>query len=136
MRTRKNIRLIGYDYSQDGVYFVTICSRERENIFARIGVGAPLACARTHNTNNLPNMNHEISIDLTEIGKIIKTQWIAISNQFDAVLLDEFIVMPNHIHGIVILKKRAQVPTGHKQAAPLPSAMLYGHSNQNVPMNI
>ena len=67
MRTRKKIRLAGYDYSQDGVYFVTICSRERENIFARVGaalvparrVGAPLVyalrvSAPVHTTINNP----------------------------------------------------------------------------------
>ena len=100
--------MTGYDYSQDGIYFITICSRERENIFAQIGVGAPLACARTHNTQNQPHMNHEKTIKLTEIGKIIEKQWHEIPIQFDFVSLDEFIIMPNHVHGIVIIKKRAQ----------------------------
>ena len=108
MRTRKNIRLTGYDYSRDGVYFVTICSRERQNIFAHIGVGAPLACARAHNTPNPPDMNHETMIELSVIGKIIENQWNALPNQFVSVSLDEFIIMPNHVHGIVIIKQRAQ----------------------------
>ena len=97
MRTRKKIRLNGYDYSQDGIYFITICSRERENKFARTGVGDGLASSRT------------IEMELTEIGKIIEKQWYEIPNQFNSVSLDEFIIMPNHIHGILIVKKRADV---------------------------
>ena len=45
---------------------------------------------------------------LTEIGKIIENTWNEIPNQFDSVSLDEFIIMPNHVHGIVIIKQRAQ----------------------------
>jgi REP element-mobilizing transposase RayT len=109
MRTRKNIRLIGYDYSQDGVDFVTICSRERENIFARIGVGAPLGtqiyllwtCARTHDDQHSTNSTQKKRIELTEIGNIIKKHLNEIPNQFDSVSLDEFIVMPNHLLGMI-----------------------------------
>ena len=95
MRTRKNIRLTAYDYSKDGIYFITICSRKRENIFAQIGVGDGLVSSRT------------IEIELTEIGKIIENQWNDIPNQFDSVSLDEFIIMPNHVHGVVIIRRRA-----------------------------
>jgi REP element-mobilizing transposase RayT len=116
MRTRKNIRLTGYDYSHDGVYFITICSHERENIFAQIGVGAPLGtqiyllwtCARTYNNQQPVKFIQTIQMELTEIGKIIDNQWNEIPNQFDSVSLDEFIVMPNHVHCIVIIQKRAQ----------------------------
>jgi len=100
--------LTGYNYSQDGVYFITICSRERENIFARIGVGALLVCARSNNNQYSDNDPKTYEIELTEIGKIIENQWKKIPNQFDSVSLDEFIIMPNHVHGIVIIKKRAQ----------------------------
>ena len=95
MRTRKNIRLTGYDYSKEGIYFITICSRERENIFARIAVGDGLASSRT------------IEIELTEIGRIIENQWNEIPNQFESVSLDQFIIIPNHVHGIVIINHRA-----------------------------
>ena len=45
---------------------------------------------------------------MTEIGNIIKKHWNEIPNQFDSVSLDEFIIMPNHLHGVVIIKQRAQ----------------------------
>ena len=46
-------------------------------------------------------------IELTETGKIIKNQWNEIPNRFESVSLDEFIVMPNHVHGIVMINRRA-----------------------------
>jgi len=48
-----------------------------------------------------------IEIELTEIGKIIEKQWNALPNQFDSVSSDEFIMMPNHVHGVVIIRQRA-----------------------------
>ncbi len=64
MQTRKSNRLKNYDYSQEGMYFVTICSNERENIFCQYNqsVGAALVSAR-------------YEIQLTKIGQIIKNQW-------------------------------------------------------------
>lgn len=53
-------------------------------------------------------MNHEKTIILTDIGKIIENQWNEIPNQFESVSLDEFVIMPNHFHGVVIMKQRAQ----------------------------
>ncbi len=107
MRSRKKIRLSGYDYSQDGIYFITICARDRENIFARIDVGAGLASARQTNNPQFSDNNRKTQIDLTDIGHIIEKQWNEIPNRFIGVSLDEFIIMPNHVHGILIVKQRA-----------------------------
>ncbi|MFH1855633.1 MAG: transposase [Candidatus Omnitrophota bacterium] len=98
---RKTNRLTEYDYSQTGYYFVTICSKNKQNIFGKINnkfVGALLACAR----------NDSVKIELTEIGQIIDNHWYDIPNQYDNIDVDEFIIMPNHIHGILIINKRAQ----------------------------
>jgi REP element-mobilizing transposase RayT len=91
--TRKPIRLKEYDYSTTGYYYVTICARNRENIFGKYEntVGAPLACAR---------------IELSMIGQIIQNQWVDTPNQYHNVDIDTFIIMPNHIHGILIINKR------------------------------
>ncbi len=90
-QTRKNIRLQGYDYSKEGAYFITICSKDRKCIFGEIVVGAGLVSARSEQT------------ELTKLGRIIEKHWHDIPSQFNNVELDEFIVMPNHIHGILIL---------------------------------
>ena len=79
---RRSIRLRDYDYSQAGAYFITICTHKKEYAFGDIRDG---------------------KIELAAIGKIASKYWIEIPEHFDAVELDEFVVMPNHIHGIVII---------------------------------
>jgi len=93
--TRKKHRLKEYSYSNNGYYFVTVCSRNRENIFGEYNknVGAPLACAR---------------IRLSIVGEIIDRQWNDIENQYNNIYLDQYIIMPNHIHGIIIINNRAE----------------------------
>ena len=80
MRKRKIIRLKGYDYSQKGYYFVTIEPFDRENPFCEINDG---------------------EIHLNEIGKIIDDQWKWIFKQYDHIRMDEYVIMPDHFHGII-----------------------------------
>ena len=81
-RDRKNIRLPGWDYSGEGVYFITICCYERESFFGRL---------------------IDDKIILSEIGEMASGFWKEIPEHFNHVRLDEFVIMPNHIHGILIL---------------------------------
>ena len=76
-------RLQSWDYSDNGYYFITICTKDREEYFGEI-------------INN--------KINLTGIGLITSEYWLGISNHFPFVELDEFIVMPNHVHGIIIIR--------------------------------
>jgi putative transposase len=77
---RKSIRLQGYDYSQEGVYFVTLVTKHREPLFGEI-------------------INGEMS--LNEFGEIVKFTWHDLLNHNPNIDLDEFIIMPNHVHGII-----------------------------------
>ncbi|MEI6222674.1 MAG: transposase [bacterium] len=77
---RKNTRLKHYDYSQNGWYFVTICARSREHILGEI-------------------KNEEMI--LNENGKIIQTCWQQLPQHYENCILDTFITMPNHVHGII-----------------------------------
>lgn len=88
---RKSIRLRGYDYSQAGLYFITICLQDRKCLFGEILIGA------NHNSpqNNSPQMK------LSDIGKIANACWLEIPEHFPNVVLHDYVVMPNHIHGIV-----------------------------------
>lgn len=83
---RKSIRLKEYDYSLVGYYFITICTQDRECILSRINVGAGLVPART---------------ELTDIGKIVKNIYLELENTFCNVKLHEYVIMPNHMHGII-----------------------------------
>ena len=79
---RRSVRLKGYDYSQDGYYFVTICTQNRQPLFGEIQKGA---------------------IILNDAGKMIDYQWNVLAGRFTHIELDEYIVMPNHFHGIIIV---------------------------------
>ena len=84
MRTyRKPNRLKGYDYSQPGYYFVTICTKNRNEYFGTI-------------RNNMMFIN--------KYGLIVRKQWLWLEQQYKYVKLDEFVIMPNHVHGIVEIK--------------------------------
>jgi REP element-mobilizing transposase RayT len=79
---RRSIRLWGYSYAEAGAYFVTIATQGRECLFAEIVDG---------------------EMRLSEIGKVVEECWRAIPRHFPNVTLDAFIVMPNHVHGIIII---------------------------------
>ena len=79
-RNRKSIRLRGYNYASDGAYFITICTKDREHFFGHIVNGEQL---------------------LNEIGKIVSLEWENTVNIRKDVTLGEFVIMPNHFHGIV-----------------------------------
>ncbi len=77
---RRSIRLKGYDYSQNGLYFITICTQNRYHLFGTI-------------TND--------QMALNPIGKIAHDEWLKTESMRPNIRLHEFIVMPNHIHGII-----------------------------------
>lgn len=99
---RSSIRLQGFDYSQPGAYFVTICTQNRKCLFGEIADG---------------------KMRLSAIGRIAAEQWNAIPQRFPNVELDEFVVMPNHIHGILMITVGA-LPT--VVGAPLAGAPTVG----------
>ena len=86
--TRKPIRLAGYDYSWNGLYFVTICCKDRVCYFGNI-------ISQT--------------MFLNELGKIAEDCWNEIPKHFPCVLLHAYIIMPNHVHGIIEIQKDKRV---------------------------
>lgn len=76
---RRSIRLKEYNYSQEGYYFVTICVKNMECLLGDV-VGGKMV--------------------LSNIGEIVKEYWVEIPKHFNNVLLDVFVVMPNHFPGI------------------------------------
>ena len=95
---RRSIRLKGYDYSQAGLYFITICCQDRACLFGKIIVGASLV--DTQNTVGQPQ-GIGLTIILNDAGKMIETEWLSLPNRFKNIQLHEYIVMPNHFHGIL-----------------------------------
>jgi REP element-mobilizing transposase RayT len=77
---RRSIRLQDYDYSQPGAYFVTICALDRERPFGDVRGGKSL---------------------LNEFGEIVAESWQWVEQQYEHVDLDAWVVMPNHLHGVI-----------------------------------
>ena len=82
LKHRRSIRVSGYDYSQSGAYFVTICVNNRQGLLGTI-------------VNNYMQLNH--------YGKIAETSWTYLAQAYPYVELDEWVIMPNHLHGIIII---------------------------------
>jgi REP element-mobilizing transposase RayT len=79
---RRSIRLKGYDYSQAGAYFLTICTQHRKCLFGEIIDG---------------------EVHLNPAGQIISDSWEWLATQYPYVDLDAWVIMPNHLHGIVVI---------------------------------
>jgi len=79
---RRSIRLKGYDYSRAGAYFVTVCTQNRECLFGEV-VGMEMV--------------------LNGAGRMVQTVWEDMGVYYSGVKTDEFVVMPNHVHGIIVL---------------------------------
>lgn len=79
---RRSLRLTGYDYTTAGAYFVTVCTQDRACLFGDVVAGA---------------------MCLNEAGQMVAALWEGIAGRFPGVEIDRFVVMPNHLHGIVVL---------------------------------
>jgi REP element-mobilizing transposase RayT len=80
----ESTRLPNYDYAANGCYFVTICTYRKHCYFGTI-------------------VNSQMQ--LSQVGKIAQRHWQEIPNHFDGVYIDEYAIMPNHVHGIIIINK-------------------------------
>jgi REP element-mobilizing transposase RayT len=83
---RRSVRLQGYDYSQAGLYFVTICVQNRECLFGNVSDGKMI---------------------LNETGQIAYNEWVNLSERYPHVLFGVFQIMPNHVHGIIEVSQNA-----------------------------
>ena len=77
---RRSIRLHGFDYSQPGAYFITICTRGREPLFGAVVDGVMV---------------------MNDAGMMVEKYWCELPNKFSGIYVGEYVVMPNHFHGIV-----------------------------------
>jgi REP element-mobilizing transposase RayT len=87
---RRSIRLRGYDYAQAGAYFVTICAHDHACLFGEI-------------------VNAEMR--LNDAGRMIDDEWNVLTQRFPTIESDESIIMPNHVHGILIIRDSAGATT-------------------------
>jgi REP element-mobilizing transposase RayT len=105
LSARRSIRLPDHDYSQIGQYFITICAHDVRHLFGKIESG---------------------TVFLNVIGRIALDCWRAIPAHFAHVQLDPFVVMPNHLHGILTIpragRRHGSIEDGHGCPVPLQSS--------------
>lgn len=121
---RKTLRLQGYDYSQQGMYYITICTKNREQILSKIirkpilndvGVDDPVhPNTPKHITKNNVNVGTDDPARpmLTDIGRIIENCIKQNEKIYKNVIIDEYVIMPDHVHMIIFL-------TGGQSRPPL-----------------
>jgi len=90
---RKKIRLNGYDYSQPGYYFITLCVEGRQEILGTIDVGQGLCSCR-----------------LSDAGNIAQTELYKLKTRYENMVIDKYVIMPNHMHAIIKITRREQSP--------------------------
>ena len=90
-RKRKSIRLRGWDYTKTGAYFITICTHQREPIFGEV---------------------IDRRMKMNDWGSVVVAEWRQTERLRNNVTLDEFIVMPNHVHGIIWITHDANTNVG------------------------
>jgi REP element-mobilizing transposase RayT len=95
---RRSIRLPAYDYAQPGAYFVSICSQNRECLFGDVTNGKMI---------------------LNQRGEMVERTWRELAECYPGVEVDAFVVMPNHVHGIIVLVGAGPVGTGPVGTGPV-----------------
>ena len=83
---RRSIRLRGYDYSSPGRYFVTICANDHLHLFGKLLEGA---------------------MHLNDVGQMVRSVWTEMPNRYSNCQADAFVIMPNHVHGVIVIDRSA-----------------------------
>ena len=117
-RHRRSIRLRDYDYSTTGAYFVTICTHERGCLFGEVVEG---------------------QMRLNEAGGMVESVWNLLPQRYPGITLDAFVVMPNHIHGIVSIDGPVgaihELPLHQRRSMTLPKVVGYLKMNSAKHIN-
>ena len=109
---RRSIRIPGYDYSQEGWYYITICTQDRIPKFGKV-------------------INDQIH--LNSFGKIVEKEWKKTESMRFNVNLDEYIIMPNHIHGIIQIVENDDYRRGTMHRAPTTTEQFGKPVNNSIP---
>jgi len=108
---RRSIRLKGYDYAQEGAYFVTICTYDRKCLLGDV---------------------YEGEMRLNEYGIIARDEWLRTAQVRPAVETDALVIMPNHLHGIILITDRAPYAPDDADADHRRGVSPYGPDNAHA----
>ena len=103
---RKINRLKDWDYSSNGGYFITICTNDKMHLFGTICVGGGALDAPI--------------VELSAFGKIVENEIIRMNDIYDNIIVTDYVIMPNHIHFILMIKGRSGAPAPTRANAIIP----------------
>ena len=127
---RKSIRLRNYNYSGNGCYFITICTKDKNHLFGSYNVGALHEAPAKHAENRCINLN--------QYGKLVERAIQGLHIRFDEITIDNYIVMPNHIHMLVSINNDIDSERAIRES-PLQRSLLskaVGYIKMNVSKEI
>lgn len=108
----RSLRLNGFDYAEERAYFVTICAHSRSSLFGEVV---------------------EDTVCLSAIGEIARDCWLAIPAHFPSIELDSFVIMPDHMHGILVIQPNDNV--GARHAVPTQRSPQTDGARHAVPLH-
>ena len=112
----KSIRLPDWDYSSNGAYYITICTKDREHYFGNIKNGQMI---------------------LSKIGEVVEKFWMEIPLHYQNLTLDEFVIMPDHLHGILIIDNDdISIPVEAIHELPLQQPSQKSRRKMTIPLVI
>ena len=116
---RKSTRLQYFDYSTTGAYFITICTRDRMRILSEISRESLTSTNITNESKSVGEALAPPALQLSSIGEIVEEQMLDLEERYKNILIDEYVIMPDHIHMILIIKN-----AGGASASPTMNAVI------------
>jgi len=114
---RKHPRLKGYDYSTNGVYFITLCVKDKHELLGRVIVGRGILYALPSDAQlNVGRGTPDApSIELSEYGKNVVDTINFLNSKNDKIIIIKYVVMPNHVHFVVVINDPSDGALGHEE---------------------
>lgn len=112
MKNRKRNRLLGYDYSSDNLYFITICIQNRVCCLGKV--------IRNESSNDVNSQLFQM--DLNQFGQIVENRILWLAEQYKYVVLHNYVIMPNHVHAIIEINSSLVKDTKIKSLSQLVGA--------------
>ena len=127
---RKDLRLKQYNYSTNGAYFITVCTKDRKNILSHVAVGVGAFDDPKKGAHDVPcktdkqNFAGNMQTRLTHLGKIIEKNLLS-SEKISGVKIDRYVIMPDHIHAIIFIDSDEYISGSSR--APTPTNEMIPH---------